>query len=98
VIKRHAEPPEVWKKYLESATECQRQIKCSAENETFATKCSGVLEDLQAEAVSAIKNAADGDRASSWQERDTGEPAHGTPASFFGYKWDDMNLVSPKFF
>jgi hypothetical protein len=46
-------------RYFEAASSCQEQIKSSltVEKESFAHKCSKVLEELRSEAVSAIKQA-----------------------------------------
>jgi len=51
VIKQQSEPSKKWMPYFEAGARCQNQIKISAEKESFAQKCSVVLEELRFEAV-----------------------------------------------
>lgn len=54
VFRVHEHPAETWTKYLIAAQKCQQQIDISAEKESFAQRCSGVLKDLEAETLDCI--------------------------------------------
>ena len=74
VIKRRDSHPETWSRYFEAAERCQGQIKISAERESFAQRCSSVLDELRAEALGQTpsdgfppnERSPGGDR---WKER-----------------------------
>jgi hypothetical protein len=63
VIKNHSQPQKVWKRYWKAAELCKQQIQLSGETESFAKRCSSVLEDLHMEAVAKMDGSRPGDRS-----------------------------------
>jgi hypothetical protein len=53
-IIKQPSPTNKVKKYLKAAERCQEQIKLSGEVESFARRCTTVLEDLYAEVVAKL--------------------------------------------
>ncbi|KAH7411402.1 fungal-specific transcription factor domain-containing protein [Cadophora sp. MPI-SDFR-AT-0126] len=97
VIKLQSEPAYTWISYFEAGSSCQSQIKVAAEKESFANRCSEVLQELRFEAQGHMQRA--GNRPETRQgsvdtdgsglpQRDQGTASH------FGGKWNDMNFVS----
>jgi hypothetical protein len=54
VIRAYEQPPDTWMKYLEAAQKCRSQIDVSAEKESFAQRCSSVLQELEGETLDCI--------------------------------------------
>merc|ERR1712093_133322 len=95
VIKLQSEPAYTWISYFEAGATCQSQIKVAAEKESFANRCSEVLQELRFEAQGHMQKA--GNRPETRQgsvdtdgsglpQRDQGTASH------FGGKWNDMNF------
>ncbi|CZS96320.1 uncharacterized protein RAG0_05697 [Rhynchosporium agropyri] len=95
VIKLQSEPAYNWISLFDAAATCQSQIKIAAEKESFASRCSEVLEELRFEAHGHMQKMGNGleTRQGSTDTDGSGLPQkeQGT-ASHFGGKWDDMNF------
>ncbi|KAL2070269.1 hypothetical protein VTL71DRAFT_13295 [Oculimacula yallundae] len=95
VIKLQSEPAYNWISLFEAAATCQSQIKIAAEKESFANRCSEVLQELRFEAQGHMQKTGNKPetRQGSVDTDGSGLPhqEQGT-ASHFGGKWDDMNF------
>ncbi|KAK0120502.1 hypothetical protein ONS96_010710 [Cadophora gregata f. sp. sojae] len=95
VIKLQSEPAYTWISYFEAGGACQSQIKVAAEKESFANRCSEVLQELRFEAQGHMQKTGNRPetRQGSVDTDGSGLPQQdqGT-ASHFGGKWDDMNF------
>ncbi|KAH7355355.1 fungal-specific transcription factor domain-containing protein [Rhexocercosporidium sp. MPI-PUGE-AT-0058] len=95
VIKLQSEPAYNWISLFEAGATCQSQIKIAGEKESFANRCSEVLQELRFEAQGHMQKAGNRPetRQGSIDTDGSGLPQQdqGT-ASHFGGKWDDMNF------
>ncbi|KAL5330315.1 hypothetical protein ACEPPN_003842 [Leptodophora sp. 'Broadleaf-Isolate-01'] len=95
VIKLQSEPAYNWISLFEAGATCQSQLKIAGEKESFANRCSEVLQELRFEAQGHMQKASNRPETrqgsvdtdgSGLLQQDQGTVSH------FGGKWDDMNF------